>query len=225
MRVYDQIEGKNNAPSVEHLLPPPEEPKPAAPTVAPGADASATTNFLARDIVSSKPVETTVSSAPAPEPAPAAAVVAAPLPVAEPAAVVAAPVPTPVVVPAPTPAPAPVVVAPQPPAATVSTPAQGKKVSIDQLMGAPKSAAPVSGKVAVQLASVTSESQARIMADNLQKKYAALLRHASLHVTRADLGAKGIVYRIQSQGLAASEASGICSSLKQAKAGCILVRK
>ena len=60
---------------------------------------------------------------------------------------------------------------------------------------------------------------------NLQEKYSSALNGASLHLARADLGTKGIYYRIQSQPLTEEGANRICSSLKQMNAGCILVRQ
>ena len=86
-------------------------------------------------------------------------------------------------------------------------------------------AAPASGNAAIQLASLPNEAQARAMMEKLQQKYAAKLGGAKLRVVRADLGSRGIYYRIQSQSLAEGEANRVCSALKQTNAGCILVTK
>jgi len=206
VRVYDQLDSKNNETlPVEHLLPPSEEPKPAslaiepAPAVAavPLSTPAPANDVLNRDIAVKK-IVTTVTSAP----------------------VISAP-------------PAPVATAPQPPQEAVTVEPPKEPVTIDQLINQtspePSSAAApaplASGAIAVQLASVPDETQAKAMAADLQKKYASQLHGAALHVVRADLGSKGIYYRIQSAGLAESAANSICSSLKQLHAGCILVRK
>ncbi len=63
------------------------------------------------------------------------------------------------------------------------------------------------------------------MMEKMQKKYATELRGAKLHIVRADLGQRGVYYRIQSQVLSGTEANRICSSLKRVNAGCIFVAK
>lgn len=77
----------------------------------------------------------------------------------------------------------------------------------------------------IQVASLPSEAQARAMMEKMQKKYATELRGAKLHIVRADLGQRGVYYRIQSQVLSGTEANRICSSLKRVNAGCIFVAK
>jgi len=59
----------------------------------------------------------------------------------------------------------------------------------------------------------------------LQRRYASILDEAQLRVVQADLGEKGIYYRIQSQPISDERANKICASVKKLKAGCILVRK
>lgn len=224
VRVYDELEGKNAAPAqVEHLLPPPETPK---------------------EIAHAAPVATPAPAVPAPvvaEQPPAPPIhkaVQESAPVIAPVAVknvktTVAPIPAP-------PAPAPVsMVAATPIAATVSPAAPAPAAaptSISEVIANTKTlapapspvatpSAPASGSVAVQLASVSDEVKAKAMLLDLNKKYASALSGSSLHLVRADLGAKGVFYRIQSQGLTEEGANHICSSLKQMNAGCILVRK
>jgi hypothetical protein len=105
------------------------------------------------------------------------------------------------------PAPAPVAAAPavEPPAAASPVPPAGKDGFI------------------IQLAASPDRHAAEDMAQKLQTKYRALLDTAHLHVQRADLGAKGVFYRIQSQPLAEAQAKSICASLKKTNAGCLLV--
>ena len=84
-------------------------------------------------------------------------------------------------------------------------------------------AAPSSGSSVVQLAALPDEHAANAMAQKLQAKYQSILGAAKLHPVRADLGSKGIFYRIQSQGLSDAEAKNICAAMKKQNAGCILV--
>ena len=63
------------------------------------------------------------------------------------------------------------------------------------------------------------------MMKDLQSKYAAALGGIPLHLAQADLGSRGVFYRIQSAGLAEKDAAPVCASLKKMNAGCILVRK
>ena len=60
--------------------------------------------------------------------------------------------------------------------------------------------------------------------ERLQTHYASVLGDAQLHVVKADLGSKGVFYRIRSQPLTKNEATMICDGIKKMKAGCILVR-
>jgi hypothetical protein len=78
---------------------------------------------------------------------------------------------------------------------------------------------------AVQLAASLDASTAEAMALKLQIKYAAILGAARLHVARADLGARGIYYRIQSQPLSGDQARAICKAVKKLNVGCALVRR
>ncbi|MDP9127345.1 MAG: SPOR domain-containing protein [Pseudomonadota bacterium] len=122
-------------------------------------------------------------------------------------------------------------------AATASkSPAKGsaRALTIEQVLKATKSSSNVaeshrksaiagSSRI-IQLAAVQEEGTAQAMANKLQTQYAATLGAAELRVVRADLGQKGIYYRIQSQPISASQASNICAALKKVKEGCILVR-
>ncbi len=78
--------------------------------------------------------------------------------------------------------------------------------------------------VAVQLASIPDEAAAKEAMQKLQNKYASILGSASLRLVRADLGDKGVYYRIQSQPVSARKADSICQAVKRLNAGCILVR-
>jgi len=75
----------------------------------------------------------------------------------------------------------------------------------------------------IQLASLPDQTSAEQMMHKLQVKYASFLKGARLHVVRADLGSKGIYYRIQGVVASEQQARTICASLKNLNAGCMLV--
>jgi hypothetical protein len=104
-----------------------------------------------------------------------------------------------------------------PVAAQVST--QPKQAAV------PAPADMAGGSYAVQLASSPDQAKAQGMMIDLQRKYSAQLAGAQLRLATADLGSRGVFYRIQSQGLSEDRANRICSALQQIRAGCILVRK
>ena len=62
------------------------------------------------------------------------------------------------------------------------------------------------------------------MANKLQSHYGGVLGSAELRAVRADLGHKGIYYRIQTQALSEQQASKICAALQRENVGCILVK-
>lgn len=76
----------------------------------------------------------------------------------------------------------------------------------------------------VQLASINNETAAQNELKKLQTKYAGQLGGTKLRLVRADLGAKGVYYRIQSEGLAPDAASKICAGLWSQKGQCIIVK-
>ena len=75
----------------------------------------------------------------------------------------------------------------------------------------------------MQLASVPDEANAHHMMAELESKYADTLGGVKLRVVRADLGGKGVYYRIQSQRVSKEQAEQICASIKKQNAGCIIV--
>jgi len=81
------------------------------------------------------------------------------------------------------------------------------------------------GNANIQLASSADQSKAQSMMESLQQKYATELMGVSLQLERADLGSRGVFYRIQGRNLTEDNANRICSALRQKKAGCLLVRK
>ena len=96
---------------------------------------------------------------------------------------------------------------PAPTASMTASPALAKGMAVVQLAAIPK-----------------SESAAQQALQKLQGQYANQLKDARLRIVRADLGAKGLYYRIQTQPLPAGDADRLCSAIKSLNAGCLLVR-
>jgi cell division septation protein DedD len=85
-----------------------------------------------------------------------------------------------------------------------------------------RSAAPAGGYV-VQLSSQRSEEEARASFQTLQTKYAAVFGDRQPLIKRADLGAKGVVYRAQVGPFPSQDqANQFCSSLKVAGGHCFV---
>jgi len=219
--VYDRV-AKGQAPSrVENLLPPAEEPKapPPKPQEAPKVEAP--------------PVE-------APKPEAVAAAPEAPKPAAEVAKV------EPV-----KPAEAkPVEVKPAAPeadplAAAVAAATAGRESATGPIAVTPQAAAPaaaapappaaaapaetqvaaVPGSFQIQLASVLSEQAAMAEWGRISGKNKDLLGALKPAVTKADLGERGVFYRLRAGPLAdKAAADALCASLASANVGCMVVR-
>jgi hypothetical protein len=251
---YQQLDNSaaDNKPEADHMLPPPETPQAAAPTPAPADQAQANAPKvetlqlppppqLATTVTDSKPsippappaaapsvtaptvmasTESYSSSsvAPAPTAAPMAAVQnATPSPAPAPAAQTAQSVET-VAPPASAPAAA-VTPAAKAPAKTASVTTKKKSTAATK-----ESAAAGKGGYRIQLASIPDEASAQEAARHLQTKYASVLGKNHLHLVKADLGSRGIYYRVQSSPLGGdSQAHSMCDALKSAGAGCIVV--
>ena len=76
----------------------------------------------------------------------------------------------------------------------------------------------------VQLSSVTSETQADAEKSRLERRLAGLLGVLPLDIVRADLGPRGIVYRLQTVPVPLAQANSICGQLRAAHVGCLVVR-
>jgi hypothetical protein len=150
------------------------------------------------------PPETPIARPVAPPPEPTTAAVA-PAAEAPPAPPVTAPVVPPVVA-APTP---PVAIAPSPPvaAAPPAPPPQAR------------------GAYRLQIGALRSEEAARLEWDRLKRIHGDLLGGMGAVTARADLGERGIYFRIQAGPIAdTTKAEKICAELKRRNVGCILVR-
>ncbi|HEY1261062.1 MAG TPA: SPOR domain-containing protein [Stellaceae bacterium] len=87
-------------------------------------------------------------------------------------------------------------------------------------------ASPVkAGHVRLQLAAVRSEEVARREWDRIKRKNHDLLGNLTASAIRADLGDKGVYYRIQTAPVGdLAAADRICGALKERNVGCIVVR-
>ena len=94
-------------------------------------------------------------------------------------------------------------------------------------LGRPANAAaanPASGAFRVQLLAMSSEQAAQRAWTDLAKSHRDLLGKLSPNVVRADLGAKGTVYRVQAGPLAdRASADQLCGALAKRGTGCIVV--
>ncbi|MBP2290805.1 SPOR domain-containing protein [Azospirillum rugosum] len=253
--VYERLNEHAAKPTVERLLPPPEEPlprpvvtpqmppppaMPEVPAVAqlpPPPPGSTTTVPRLPDgqpaagaegqpvapppAVAAVPPATApvAKAAPAVKPAPSTA--AQPQPNAQqpgaPKAAPAAPVQTAALPSPPKPAPAPAAQTPAPQAAKPApTPAAAPP--------APAKAAGGGGGWRIQLASLRSEAEATAEWKRLSGRHPDALGGLSMQVVKADLGEKGVYYRVQGVGLNEDRAKAACAQLKAQSVGCVVVR-
>jgi hypothetical protein len=90
---------------------------------------------------------------------------------------------------------------------------------------APQPQPAAAGVTRLQLGSVRSEDAARQEWERIRRKNADLLGSLSATPIRADLGDKGIYYRIQTGPVSdPAAAERICSELRQRSIGCIIAR-
>jgi hypothetical protein len=101
----------------------------------------------------------------------------------------------------------PVELAPKEPAKPVAKPAEKPKAA-------------TGGKGLVQLGAYKSEAEAKGDFARIQKKYAALAGKTPT-INRADLGDKGIFFRLR---VASDDAKGLCSSLSASGQACMVVK-
>ncbi|HEY1298938.1 MAG TPA: SPOR domain-containing protein [Stellaceae bacterium] len=82
-----------------------------------------------------------------------------------------------------------------------------------------------SGGVRLQLAAVRSEEVARREWDRIKRKNHDLLGNLTASAIRADLGDKGVYYRIRTAPVGDfAAADRICGALKERNVGCIVIR-
>lgn len=118
------------------------------------------------------------------------------------------------------PKPKPVEPAYSPPAPVAKAPAASAPVAKTPAASAP---AATGGSTYIQLASVKSEADANSQWTGLKAKNPEL-GGLSLRVQKADLGAKGVFYRIQAGPLSPASAQSTCSSIKSRGGTCLVAK-
>ena len=236
--VYDRLENKPPAATTENLLPKPETPieppEPVAETPKPPPP------IVARKVVEEKPP--VVKKAP---PKPKVEVSPSPPPVLPPVILKRPPVAKIVVKPTPGPAPAPKSVDPlakpvtelpahvamgpaAAPTTAVAAPATAPAVApaaASRPVSAPTLKKPAKRVYRVQLAAVRDEGGAKKEWARLKKKNPRLLSNLTLDVVRADLGSRGIYFRLRAGPIAdRASAKKLCQDLAKRKVGCLVIR-
>jgi len=234
--VYERLNERGARPNVERLLPPPEEPlprpvvtpqmppPPAMPDVpavgqlpAPPPGATTTVPRLPSEGEAPVPGVAVPGADSQPVPPPVVAAVPAPPPAAAKAA------PPPAAKPAPAPAAQAAPPKPAAPPAQAPAPQAAKPAAAPATPPAPAKATS-GGGWRIQLAAVRSESEAASEWKRLTSRYPGALSGLSMQVVKADLGEKGIFYRVQGVGLDEAKAKEACAQLKAQSVGCVVVR-
>lgn len=110
---------------------------------------------------------------------------------------------------------------------TASTPAPASAVAAEpaaNTSASSPSAASTNAPAYVQLSSRRSESAAQASLNTIQSKYGAALGGGRLEIERADLGTKGVYYRVRLPANSLQAASQICASVKAAGGDCFPTR-
>jgi hypothetical protein len=111
---------------------------------------------------------------------------------------------------------------PAPPAEPVPVPEPAPPES--SAVAVPPEAPPAPAGVRLQIGSYRSDAAARTGADRLRSQFAQDLGDVPVSVVRADLGAKGVFYRVIAGPAEPARAAAVCAALKARKAGCLPVR-
>lgn len=197
--VYDQISSQPEAPEPEVVMPAPETP------ITPSAAPDATATLEAPAAGPEDQAQSEIDAVLAQLQAASAAREAVPQPVGA--------------------GEAPATVAAPGTAAETAPAAAGTEVAAAPAPeAAPQPTAPATG-VRVQLAAFKSEDQARGAWSNFQQRFPNELSGLPLIIERADLGTKGIYYRVQTGPLASREAAAaMCDRLKVQGQTCIVAQ-
>ncbi|HVW94024.1 MAG TPA: SPOR domain-containing protein [Devosia sp.] len=103
----------------------------------------------------------------------------------------------------------------------------GRRAEVTHTTGASTGASPVvdasavPGTAHVQLASQPSEAAAQSTASALEKRFGNLFNGAKLTVVRADLGGKGVYYRVEMPTSSLGDAQQLCASIKSNGGDCV----
>ncbi len=99
-----------------------------------------------------------------------------------------------------------------------------KKFPASTPAGAPAPAPPETGAFRIQLGSLDSATAAKAEWRRLRRRHRDLLEPLRPRVQRADLGAKGVFYRLQAGPLAgAGQAKGLCEALALRNVPCLVI--
>jgi cell division septation protein DedD len=86
-------------------------------------------------------------------------------------------------------------------------------------------AAVPAGGVLVQISSQRTEDAARATYKDLQARYPAILGRYDVNIQRADLGDRGIFYRVRVGPFSQADAQHLCDDLRSAGGDCVLATK
>lgn len=113
---------------------------------------------------------------------------------------------------------------PAPVKAVAAKPATSKNITITNNAPAVKTSAGAGGGWRVQIAAVPAQNLAASEWKRYQARYHDLLGPLNLRVQKADLGAKGIFYRLQGGVLDRAAADKVCADLRGRGGSCMVVR-
>jgi hypothetical protein len=103
-----------------------------------------------------------------------------------------------------------------------SQPPAGKAPAKTEASAAKPAAAQKPGGARIQLASVRSEDAARQEWDRIRRANPDVLGTMSAAPVRADMGEKGVFYRVETAPIA--DAERVCGELKKRNIGCLIAR-
>ncbi|WP_119458798.1 SPOR domain-containing protein [Rhodospirillaceae bacterium SYSU D60014] len=224
--IYSQIGGDSGSgPQVERLLPPPETPiEPPAPppgslAAGPATDAAAPAATVETMRAESAPADaSTAETAPQPPAAAATPVETSALDGTpqDGASESATPVPEKPAAAKPT--------EPEVAPEVAKAPAEPKPEPEAGAEPAPQVAAAVTGSFRVQLAALRTRVDAQTEWDSLQRRFPTLLEELQVNLQRADLGDKGVYYRVQAGPLPdRAAARSLCDRFEEQKQACLVV--
>ena len=100
--------------------------------------------------------------------------------------------------------------------------AKAEEKAPEPLAAKVKESVPSGGSKKVQLASYPDKATAEKEIKRLQSKYAALLGGAKLTIVGADLGSKGMYYRVLSSPMPDSKAKAVCAAIAKQNGSCMV---
>ena len=200
--VYGRIGAGAPAPGVENILPPPETPKvPAPPPVAPAVQ-EAVPSVVSETLEKAEAVAEQVLES-------AEETVAAAVP--------STPVATPSVNTPSVPAPSLPAVS-EPKAPSQPTPPAAQEQTLESMVAA------LSGDYLIQIAALRSQEAAEGEWDRVSRRHSSILGSYRSLIVKADLGERGIFYRLRAGPLASrNDAEQLCSTLAAENVGCLVV--